>query len=513
VTDVIKPPIKKRSIKSKALTIVLLSIFVITAVLGYVFFIFSKNRITYMMGESIKGIVATATNFIPPEDLNEILHNSNRILRWFEKVRERSAFSSFGPQVPLAEQRAETDDTDRIIQYYLRYSQMLHRIKVLNSIDSPINVYTREGSRLKLVLTSEEALLLGAYYSMRNEVKDVCQSGSPMATKIYRDKDGAWISAYAPITYLIPGNVIGILEINYRIDTYLSHIQRDLGVIILICVLGFCVVSLLSYPLVNRLVSDIKTLERLAANLQEDKYDAKIEVKSDDEVGRLADTFEHLRLSIRDKIHKLQAALKREKRAHLESIVALTNAIELRDPYTRGHVYRVEKYALLIAKALGLNKEETEKLKYSCFLHDVGKIDVEAALLQKKDILTKEDFENIKKHAEKGARIVEGIRFLKDVKDVILYHQERYDGKGYPKGLQGDHIPLLARVIAVADAFDAMTTDRPYRSKVSFKEAIQEIEKKSGTQFDPVVCKAFLRYRDQLEDIAKDHFEGLGEIV
>ena len=189
----------------------------------------------------------------------------------------------------------------------------------------------------------------------------------------------------------------------------------------------------------------------------------------------------------------------------MESVLALTNIIELRDPAMRQHLYRVEKYALLIAKAMRLGREDIIKLRYSCYLHDIGKIGVESALLQKVK-LSKEDFEEIKRHSEKGAKVIEGIQFLQEAKDVVLYHQERYDGKGYPKGLKGDEIPLLARVVAVADSFDAMTTDRPYKPKVSFQEAMRNIEEGSGTQFDPKVCEAFLKYRGKIEKIAKRHF-------
>jgi len=162
---------------------------------------------------------------------------------------------------------------------------------------------------------------------------------------------------------------------------------------------------------------------------------------------------------------------------------------------------------------MNLSREEVELLKYGCYLHDVGKIDIEIPILNKKEKLTEEEFEIIKQHAVKGAQVVEGIRFLKDVREIILYHQERYDGKGYPKGLRGKEIPLLARIVAVADTFDAMTSDRPYSRRMSFHDAIDELDRNAGTQFDPDIVAAFLKYRGSIGKIAKKHFAERGEIT
>ncbi|MDO8535488.1 MAG: HD-GYP domain-containing protein, partial [Candidatus Omnitrophota bacterium] len=190
--------------------------------------------------------------------------------------------------------------------------------------------------------------------------------------------------------------------------------------------------------------------------------------------------------------------------------IALTNAIETRDPYTKEHLSRVVRYALLIAKGIHMNKDEMIKLKYACFLHDIGKIYIDESLL-KKAKLSQEDFAEIKKHPQQGAKIMEGINFLEEVRKAVLYHQERYDGKGYPTGLAGTNIPLLSRIVSIADAFDAMTSDRPYKKKISFSAAMDEIEKNSGTQFDPELCIVFLKYRNSIEDIAKKHFEDPAE--
>jgi putative nucleotidyltransferase with HDIG domain len=493
--------IVKRSIKTKILSTILLSVFLITAILGVTSFEFSKRRLVTMLGDSIKAIASTIAGIIQPDDITLIISKS-------EKINERRMATSsavyshiYGKQME-AGAIAPDPALEKAVTAYMKYTNLLANIKKMNRIDSPINIYIVDKSRLRHVLTSDPVILTGALYTMRPEAKEAFDTALPQCTRIYKDKDGEWISAYAST----PGNNICMVEINYKVNLYLAMLRKEFWFTLLICLAGFAGSLFLGYKLVTPLVTGLQKLDAAAMGLEEEKYHIPVDVKSDDEIGHLANTFETLRLSIRSKIDELRLSLVREKRAHMESIIALTNAIEMRDPYTKEHLNRVERYALLIAKEMHISHEEMETLKYSCFLHDIGKIYIDSALLQKTK-LTREEFEEIKKHSENGAKIIEGIQFLKGVKDAVLYHQERYDGTGYPGGLKGTDIPLLARIISVADAFDAMTTDRPYKPKISFDDAMDEIEKCAGSQFDPNVCKAFLRYRSSIESIAKKHFE------
>ncbi len=180
------------------------------------------------------------------------------------------------------------------------------------------------------------------------------------------------------------------------------------------------------------------------------------------------------------------------RRLFIESIQALTAAIDAKDPYTEGHSERVTKLSLQIAKKMGFTEEELERLRLAALLHDIGKIGVEERILRKEVPLNDEEYEKIKMHPDVGARILLPIRELKeDVIPAMRSHHERWDGKGYPGKLKGGKIPLFARIIAVADAFDAMTSDRPYRKAKSDQDAIEEILKNSGTQFDPKVVEVF----------------------
>jgi HD-GYP domain-containing protein (c-di-GMP phosphodiesterase class II) len=179
------------------------------------------------------------------------------------------------------------------------------------------------------------------------------------------------------------------------------------------------------------------------------------------------------------------------KRTFLDTSEALAEAIEQRDPYTGGHTRRVLNYSVAVAKEMNLPEEEIENLKLAAILHDIGKIGVEDRILRKQGPLDQEEFENMKKHPEIGAEIIKHISSLKGVIPGILYHQERYDGKGYPTGAKNGEIPLAARIIAVCDTFDAMTTDRPYRKGLGVQAALDELKKFAGIQFDPDVVNGF----------------------
>jgi putative nucleotidyltransferase with HDIG domain len=186
----------------------------------------------------------------------------------------------------------------------------------------------------------------------------------------------------------------------------------------------------------------------------------------------------------------------------LRVVQALTGAIEAKDGYTESHLRRVSRYAIDVGDRLGLPELEIEKLRYASLLHDVGKIGVPDQLLGKPGPLSENEAEVMRRHPEIGARILRNIDVLRDVAPVILHHQERFDGAqegefpGYPGGLRGDEIPLGARIIAVVDAFDAMTTDRPYRRALAVDEAVAELRREAGKQFDPAVVETFLSVLD-----------------
>jgi len=176
----------------------------------------------------------------------------------------------------------------------------------------------------------------------------------------------------------------------------------------------------------------------------------------------------------------------------LGTIMSLAESMDKRDAYTGGHTRRVRDYSLAIGMRLGLKNSELETLKLSAILHDIGKIGVRDSVLLKNGKLDEEEYASMKQHPQYGAEILSHIKSLSDASEGVRSHHEKYDGSGYPDKLKGDEIPLLGRIILVADAFDAMTSDRSYRKAMSVESALDELERGSGLQFDPAVVDAFM---------------------
>jgi HD-GYP domain-containing protein (c-di-GMP phosphodiesterase class II) len=193
--------------------------------------------------------------------------------------------------------------------------------------------------------------------------------------------------------------------------------------------------------------------------------------------------------------------------SYFSTVKALARAIEVKDPYTYGHSERVTVYALVIARKLGLPEWNIRNIKYAAALHDIGKLGIARSILNKPGGLTEEEFVHVKTHPQMGDLIIEPVNFLSEPREIILHHHERYDGRGYPDGLKGEEISLGARILAVADSFEAMMSDRPYRRALDLHEAIDEITVNAGSQFDPEVVKAFIEALSEGDVIEKAEVE------
>jgi HD-GYP domain-containing protein (c-di-GMP phosphodiesterase class II) len=187
-----------------------------------------------------------------------------------------------------------------------------------------------------------------------------------------------------------------------------------------------------------------------------------------------------------------------QQRAYEATVSALCQAVETKDFYTRGHSERVSKGAVMISTEIGMRAERIAAIRYAGMLHDVGKLGVPTSVLQKRSALTDEEYAAVQLHPMRGLDIVREIGFLDEALAGIMHHHERIDGRGYPMGLAGDEIPEFARVLAVADAFDAMTSDRSYRGARPVPEAIAEMRKCAGQQFDPAFVDAFIAAIERL---------------
>lgn len=189
---------------------------------------------------------------------------------------------------------------------------------------------------------------------------------------------------------------------------------------------------------------------------------------------------------------ELQNALEALDKTYIFTLRALVTALDTRDEETQGHSMRVVKYTLKLAELMNWgDKERLKHLEYGALLHDIGKIGIPDPILRKPGKLTKEEWDVMKTHPDVGYKILHKIEFLEEPSQVVLHHHERFDGSGYPSGLKGHDIPIGSRIFAVADTVDAMTSERPYRSALSFEEASNELLKFSGIQFDPIVVDAF----------------------
>ena len=213
------------------------------------------------------------------------------------------------------------------------------------------------------------------------------------------------------------------------------------------------------------------------------------------EIRELAESFNHAARAVRESKEDLQ-------RAYLEFTGSLASALDARDSYTAGHSHRVSEYACAIAAGLGLQAEEIRQIRIGALLHDIGKIGVSDTVLQKPGKLTVEEFAQIQRHPTIGLRILQGVNGFQAYLDIVELHHENWDGTGYPRGLRGEDVPLQARIVHVADAFDAMTSDRPYRRGMDIAEALGILNRFAGTQFDPAIVRAFLNLGMGTNDLA-----------
>jgi HD-GYP domain-containing protein (c-di-GMP phosphodiesterase class II) len=253
----------------------------------------------------------------------------------------------------------------------------------------------------------------------------------------------------------------------------------------------------------RQLSAPIRELAEKSREIASGNYGQKVEVRSSNEIGELAETFNEMSDELEKHVDSLRKAARENQELFLNSIRVLAAAIDAKDPYTRGHSERVCRYSIIIAKNMNLSREEIAKIRVSALLHDVGKIGIDDRILRKPAALTDEEFEIMKGHPSKGAQIMESIPQLHDVIPGMKYHHEKWEGGGYPDGLVGDDIPMQARIVAVADTFDAMTTTRPYQKAMELSYVITKIKSFAMTRFDPEVVNALVRAY-QKGDIALD---------
>jgi len=243
----------------------------------------------------------------------------------------------------------------------------------------------------------------------------------------------------------------------------------------------------------REITQPIRTLRDAALQLARGDFKTRVHLNTKNEVGVLGDTFNVMGERIERAVEEIREAADTNRELFIGTVRMLANAIDAKDPYTRGHSERVAFYSTLVAKELGMNDTEIANVHLSGLIHDVGKIGIEDRILRKPAALTDDEYEIMKQHPTKGAQILEAVPKLKALAGPGLQHHENVDGSGYPEGLKGDEIPLLGRMVSVADAFDAMTTDRPYSKAMTFEAAVARLQFLSGKKFDSQCVDAMAR--------------------
>jgi HD-GYP domain-containing protein (c-di-GMP phosphodiesterase class II) len=267
------------------------------------------------------------------------------------------------------------------------------------------------------------------------------------------------------------------------------EMQRTARLLALLAVLLSIGVSIFA---ARRITNPLQILTQSGRALARGDFSQRVHLRSRTEIGELAETFNTMSQELEQFVEDLKRAAEENRALFLGSIQMLAGAVDEKDPYTRGHSDRVTRYSLMIGKELNLDAAFMETLQISAQLHDVGKIGIEDRILKKPGALTAEEFEVMKTHTTKGANILRPVTQLAEMLPGIELHHEALDGRGYPYGLTGDQIPLLARVIAVADTFDALTTNRPYQHAHTPEEALKIIQNLAGKRLDPETVAALM---------------------
>lgn len=248
-----------------------------------------------------------------------------------------------------------------------------------------------------------------------------------------------------------------------------------------------------SFALSSFLTKPIKELSVGVAEMKEGKADRRLLIYSRDELGILTEGFNEMMTIITDQRGKLTAFAEELEESYVSTVRVLAAAIDARDPYTHGHSARVSAYSIRLGRELGLDKQDLDDLEVACLFHDIGKIKTPDAILRKRNKLGPEEYREMMRHPVDGAAILGKAPSLYKYILPVRHHHERFDGRGYPDGLAGKNIPLLAAIISLTDTYDAMTSDRPYRSARTDEETLEELARCAGTQLDPDLVAAFLR--------------------
>jgi HD-GYP domain-containing protein (c-di-GMP phosphodiesterase class II) len=303
------------------------------------------------------------------------------------------------------------------------------------------------------------------------------------------------LGAYATAE-LDPGARLGVIAIQNE-EAALRSVAEMRKQTLLTGLLAATFALLIGFLSAKQLTQPVRDLADAAVRIASGNFSQRIEVRSRTELGELGDAFNSMTGRLETYVEDLRRAAEDNRELFLGTVKSLAAAIDGKDPYTRGHSERVSRFSVAIAERLNLPDEEIETLRISALLHDVGKIGIDDNILKKPAQLTDEEFEIMKGHPQKGYKIMSHIPAMRDFLPGMYMHHEMIDGRGYPQGLSGDQIPMQARIVSVADTFDAMTTDRPYQKAMTLEVALERIKTFVGTRYDERVVAALVAACEQ----------------
>lgn len=309
--------------------------------------------------------------------------------------------------------------------------------------------------------------------------------GPSADTKFEYDEWGATLSGYAPIRNK-EGKAIAIVGVDMLADDVFviqKNIKRQM---LLVALMGVILAIILGMIIAQRITRPVHELVEGTAHLAKGNMHYRVKVYGNDELGELAKHFNHMAKQLGHSQDRLLSYF-------FDTVKSLVHILEVRDHYTRGHSESVARYAVKIAYRMGFPKVKIDMFENIALLHDIGKIGIKDSILHKKEKLTDEEWESIKQHPTMGEEILKHILPQEPMLAAVRGHHERFDGTGYPDGLTGEQIDIFTAILAVADAYDAMTSNRAYRSSLTQEQAIAELKKNKGIQFHPQVVDVFLQ--------------------
>jgi len=372
-------------------------------------------------------------------------------------------------------------------------------------------IATDDPNICKFVLASEEYGLeeidpntVNYDVSQKPELRKGIAFVKPVATEnFYTDEWGTWLSGYAPLKDK-SGRTVAIVGADISVKRILGYQKTikiwALGVLAVI----FIISLLLSFLISSRITVPLVKITEHTRVISHGDF-KKIDIEAKDEIRTLADAFNEMVDKLDQMFLDLNSAQLELKESYRDTIHRLAIAAEHKDKVTHDHLARVSNYSKFIAEEFGLSKDEVEEVYYGSPMHDIGKIGIPDEILLKKGKLTDEEYEVIKKHSEFGYKILKGSEspYLKAAALISHNHHEYFDGTGYPRKLKGKDIHIYGRIVAIADVFDALTSERPYKKAFSLEEAVEMIKEKSGSQFDPEIVEAFLKCLPRIEEYVK----------